>query len=245
MSAGALPLKGVIFDLFHTLTDVESKWSEIPHTWKMLGVDKYAWDHALLKSSRWRLVGEVRDPWEIFSRLAREVDPALPEDKVRDVMNRRIRRLTDCFQRVPRENLAMLEALKARGLKVALLSNADALEASAYADGHLRGLFDVEVFSCDAGSCKPEPEIFHACLRALDLDASDCVFVGDGGSDELQAAKAIGLRTILVSGVIEELFPERVPERIAIADAHVKWAHEVPRVLDNWAPAFAGETNNG
>ncbi|MEO5694830.1 MAG: HAD-IA family hydrolase [Usitatibacter sp.] len=237
--------KGVIFDLFHTLTARESQWSDVPATWSLLGVDRYDWDRAMLQSSRWRLVGEERDPYVIFRRLVSLCDASIPDDRVREVLVRRTQRFTECFQRVPAENVGMLKRLRASGYKLALLSNADAMEVTAYAAGNLQGLFDVEVFSCDAGHVKPEPEIFHSCLEALQLPASECVFVGDGGSDELQGAQAVGLRTILVSGVIEELFPERLPERIAVADRHVKWAHEVDGLIENWAPACRGVTPHG
>jgi FMN phosphatase YigB (HAD superfamily) len=53
------------------------------------------------------------------------------------------------------------------------------------------------------------------------------VFVGDGGSDELQGARAVGLRTVFVSGVIEELWPERIEPRRAVADHHVRWVPEL------------------
>ena len=101
------------------------------------------------------------------------------------------------------------------------------INMEAYRGSRLEGCFDVEVFSCEVGWVKPEPEIYRLCLQRLGLSASDCIFVGDGGSNELDGAKAVGLRTVFVSGVIEELWPERIASRRAIADHHVQWAHEV------------------
>jgi len=51
-------IRGLVFDLFHTLTARESEWSRHPATYEMLGVDRRAWDQVLIESSRWRLVGE-------------------------------------------------------------------------------------------------------------------------------------------------------------------------------------------
>jgi putative hydrolase of the HAD superfamily len=85
---------------------------------------------------------------------------------------------------------------------------------------------------------KPEVESFQACLLALSLEPKDCVFVGDGGSDELVGAKAAGLRTVFVSGVIENLFPERIPARIAVADHHIRRVPELLALLGlSTAPA--------
>jgi putative hydrolase of the HAD superfamily len=68
---------------------------------------------------------------------------------------------------------------------------------------------------------KPEPAIFQLCLERLGLPAGSCLFVGDGGSNELSAARAAGLTTVLMSGVIEELWPETIPARLKVADYHV------------------------
>ena len=224
-------VRGVIFDLFHTLTPRESEWSEHPTTCDMLGVDRRAWDRVLIQTSRWRLVGEERDPFTIFRRLVDQVDPAISDEHVRDVLARRTQRFRDCFDNIPAANVAMLQRLRKTGLRLALLSNADVMDIAAYSGSALAGLFDVEVFSCHAGCAKPEAPIYHACLEGLGLEAGECVFVGDGGSDELAGARAVGMRTIFVSGAIEELWPERIPGRQAIADHHVKNAWDVERLV--------------
>jgi putative hydrolase of the HAD superfamily len=221
------PIRGVIFDLFHTLTARESEWSEHPSLCDLLGIERRDWDRVLNESSRWRLVGAERDPYIIFRRLVDQVDAAIPDERVRELLAQRTLRFGDCFRRIPPANVAALRRLRAAGMRLALLSNADVLDIAAYGDSALRGLFDAEVFSCEAGCVKPEPAIYHACLDALGLGADECVFVGDGGSDELQGARAIGLRTVFVSGVIEELWPERIDVRRALADHHVRWVPEL------------------
>jgi putative hydrolase of the HAD superfamily len=222
------PVRGVIFDLFHTLTEPESVGSELlPGIAEALGIDRRAWDSVLLESSRWRLVGEVRDPHEIVRRLARHIDPHMPDATIRHALEVRTRRFADILRRIPAYNVAAIRALRDAGCKVALLSNADAIETASYGGCPLSGLFDVEMFSCDAGCAKPEPEIFHACLDALGLAAAECVFVGDGGSSELEGAKAVGMRTVFVSGAIEAHWPERIAPRAAVADHHVRWVPEL------------------
>jgi putative hydrolase of the HAD superfamily len=197
----------------------------------MLGVDRRAWDRVLIETSRWRLVGEERDPFTIFRRLVDQVDRTITDERAREVLARRTERFGDCFRNIPEANVSMLRRLRADGYRIALLSNADVMDVEPFLTSPLAGLFDAEIFSCDVGCAKPEPEIYRKCLEALGLAAADCIFVGDGGSDELQGAKAVGLRTIFVSGVIEELWPERIGPRREIADAHVQWAWEVPRIM--------------
>jgi putative hydrolase of the HAD superfamily len=108
---------------------------------------------------------------------------------------------------------------------------------AAWHDSALAGLFDAEVFSCTAGCVKPEPAIYQQCLSALGLDAAECVFVGDGGSNELVTAKDLGMSTIFVSGIIAELWPERIGERLATCDHHVERVPEVVALLQDFLHA--------
>ncbi len=223
--------KGVIFDLFHTLTGLESEWSDLPVTSDFLGIDRRTWDGVLHEKSRLRLTGELSDPFLILRDLAHQVDPTIGEAKIREAVAIRTRRFREALQRTPSANLDALRRLRKSGLRLGLISNADTMEVASWAECPLVGLFDFEVFSCDVGLMKPEPAIYRTCLDGLALAPSECLYVGDGGSNELVGAKELGLTTVFVSGVIAELWPERIAARIASADHHLKWAHEVPGLL--------------
>ena len=43
---------------------------------------------------------------------------------------------------------------------------------------------------------KPAPAIFRQCAQMLDVKPEDCLYVGDGGSQELTAARALGMRAV-------------------------------------------------
>jgi len=223
-----MPVRGVIFDLFHTLTGRESEWSALPWTSDVLGIDRRVWDERLTAGSRSRLTGEQQDPYEILRSLAHAVDPAIPEQRIREALRIRIERFRHAVTRVPAENVETLRTIRAAGLRLGLISNADVMEVAAWADGPLAGLFDAEVFSCAAGCVKPEPAIYAKCLESLGLPAAECLFVGDGGSDELVGAKQAGLSTVFISGIVAELWPERVAPRLAIADHHIE---RIPELL--------------
>jgi putative hydrolase of the HAD superfamily len=225
--------KGIIFDLFHTLTGRETESSSLPFTSEVLGIDRRRWDELLLQHSRWRLAGEVRDPYTILATLARLADPGVPDATIREALRVRVQRFRDALVRIPQENLATLRELRRRGLRIGLVSNADALEVAAWSDSPVSSLIDVAIFSCEVGSVKPEPEIYERCLRDLALDPADCLFVGDGGSDELVGARHVGLRTVFVSGVMSELWPHLVPQRLACCDHHVERLPEVLALINS------------
>jgi putative hydrolase of the HAD superfamily len=223
--------RGVIFDLFHTLTGLESEWSDLPLTSDLLKIDRRAWDQIVTMKSRRRLTGEQRVPYLIVREMAHEIDPTISDERIRAAAEIRVRRFQHALQRIPAANVEMLKRLRAAGLRLGLVSNADAMEVATWKDCPLAGLFDSEVFSCEVGLVKPEPAIYRKCLDELALRASECMFVGDGGSNELIGAKEVGLTTVFVSGVIAELWPERIPPRIEMSDHHIDWASQLPELL--------------
>jgi putative hydrolase of the HAD superfamily len=224
-------IRGVVFDLFHTLTGPESQWLGAVFTSDALGIDRRTWDRVLHFESRWRLAGEERDPFCILRRLADVVDPSIPDEMVRAAVDLRLHRFKTALDTIPRENLDVLHELRDRGLRLGLVSNADASEVLGWSECPLCGLFDVEVFSCEVGAVKPEAELFNSCLKRLGLDAKECLYVGDGGSDELHASKALGFRTVFISGVIAELWPERISERMAVAGHHITRLPELVAIV--------------
>lgn len=43
---------------------------------------------------------------------------------------------------------------------------------------------------------KPDEEIFRRCVNSLQADAGDCLYVGDGGSRELETAQKLGMKAV-------------------------------------------------
>ena len=197
----------------------------------MLGIDRQLWDDVMTAHSRSRLTGEERDPHAILCALVHAADSTIPDNRIREALRIRIQRFRDSLLRVPPQNVLALSRLRAAGFRLGLVSNADVMEVAAWPDSPLAGLFDVEIFSCEVGCMKPEPAIYRKCLEGLGLSAGDCLFVGDGGSNELVGARDVGLTTVFVSGVVSELWPDRVPQRLAVCDHHVEWMPEVLRLL--------------
>jgi hypothetical protein len=76
-------VKGVLFDLFHTLTDVESNWSDLPRTSDGLGIDRAATPQPGSRGAlcpcdtpHIRLNPESRDPGRPRLRLVNGLRPA-------------------------------------------------------------------------------------------------------------------------------------------------------------------------
>ena len=89
---------------------------------------------------------------------------------------------------------------RARGNRTALLSNGVIdIIARVRAERDLDRWFDVVIVSCEVGRCKPDPTIYRMCIARLGVPAALTLFVDDG-VDNLQAAEAVGLRTLHFTG---------------------------------------------
>jgi putative hydrolase of the HAD superfamily len=105
--------------------------------------------------------------------------------------------------------LPVLDDLRGRGLKLALLSNTGRdLEAFVAHHG-----IDVDVILTSRlhGKTKPHETIFRAVLGRLLVDAANAVMVGDDPQDDVAGARAVGMRAWLVDR--EGRFPEH-PDRL-------------------------------
>lgn len=217
--------QAVIFDLFHTLTAIERSWG--PYTYEILGVDQDAWNGQLLEHSPDRLEGRMTDPSEIISTLARAINPGISDETIAKAVMSRAARFRKAVVEIPESNLRVLASLKKNDKKVALVSNADASEIDGWGDSPLTTLLDEVIFSCEVGSQKPKPEIYQICLERLGLEAKDCTFVGDGGSNELKGAQAVGLTTVMVTAHIEHYPPEKLAARRTHADYVIRTLGEL------------------
>jgi putative hydrolase of the HAD superfamily len=105
--------------------------------------------------------------------------------------------------------LPALAAMRRNGLRVGLISNGqrDLVE---FAQHHALEV-DVAVGSTDHGRIKPHPSIFETALAALGAEPPEAVMVGDSYADDIEGARALGIRAILVDR--EGLYPDE-PDRI-------------------------------
>jgi putative hydrolase of the HAD superfamily len=91
-----------------------------------------------------------------------------------------------------------LELLRARGLRLGVVSNSDGKVDAALAAAGLRPYFEVVVDSTLAGVEKPDPRIFGVALDAMGLAADDAVYVGDVYEVDVVGARRAGLQPVLL-----------------------------------------------
>lgn len=89
----------------------------------------------------------------------------------------------------------LISLLKGRGYKIGFLSNT---EIPAMEFFHQRGYtqFDVAIFSCKEGICKPDKRIYERALDRLGVQPHEAVFIDDRG-ENVRGAQDVGLYAIL------------------------------------------------
>ena len=96
---------------------------------------------------------------------------------------------------------AVLPALRARGLRLAVVSNADgrvaALLAAAGLAPHLEAILDSHL----EGVEKPDPALFLRALQRLGVRAERACYVGDIHAIDVLGARAAGIAPVLVDPV--------------------------------------------
>jgi putative hydrolase of the HAD superfamily len=94
---------------------------------------------------------------------------------------------------------ALLDALRDRGLKLGLVSNAfdpGWLLRRDLADQGLADRLDVAVFSSEVGRRKPDPLIFERALAELGVSPERALFVGDTLAADVAGARTLGMTTV-------------------------------------------------
>lgn len=199
-------VRGLCFDLFNTLVNVAAVPAQLGRfTADILGVTRTAWNDACFSP-----LHEICRPSlhvENIRVIAHSIDPAIPDSLIRQAVEERQQRFDAALQQIAPDVLEVLNELRQRGYRLALVSNASSAEIRAWHRSPLASHFDTVVFSCDCGARKPQPSIYREALARLELAAGECLFIGDGGSNEHFGAHAVGMRSVLLK---QHLQPDTV-----------------------------------
>ena len=134
------------------------------------------------------------------------------------------------------ETLAVFEALRARGLKIGILSNTtwprSHHEKVFERDGVLH-VIDGAVYTSETATAKPHRDAFHEALAAVEVSIpSRAVFVGDRPWDDIHGAQQVGMRAVLIP---HSNIPEvQQVDVTVVPDAVITDLTELLAVIDAW-----------
>lgn len=204
------PIEAVLFDLHCTLVDQGDGRTWLELAWRRaarpgtaqaaLGEAGFAglagwadrcWEHALEvdpRSERDLSTARHREVWDALVRRQPLVAP--------DLAAALYETLLDTW--VPYgDALPVLRDLRARGLRLGVLSNAGVDVRQVLDRSGMSPLLDAVVVSHEVGAVKPDPRIFERALELLGTGAGRTLMVGDNPHDDAGAAR-LGIRTLLL-----------------------------------------------
>jgi putative hydrolase of the HAD superfamily len=192
--------QAVVFDFFGTLSVPSSPQRRIAAITEIAtAIGAPAEEFRALWWRTWpeRCIGAMGDftsaLHDVAARLGVEVsEPVLAEAAgARRLSERGFRELRD-------DAVTTLRALRDWGVGTALISDCTEELPDEWAESPIAPYIQVPVFSCTAGIKKPDPRIYALAYEGLDHAPADCLFVGDGSSNELSGATAVGMSAVRI-----------------------------------------------
>ena len=188
-------IRAVIFDMYETL---------ITHFQSTLYFGKQMAADAGIPENKFRELWDLTEQDRTIGKLTLEqvIEAILRENKCysdelfQRIVQKRIQVKEECFLHLHKSIIPLLSSLKEKGIKVGLISNCFSEETNVIRNSVLFQYFDAVCLSYEQGIQKPDKEIFRRCINKLNVKADECLYVGDGGSYELEAAKEIGMEAV-------------------------------------------------
>ena len=188
-------MHAVLFDLYETLvSELSVPVRRASSLATQLGVDDAAYKREWKSRRPEILLGHCTFQEalaQIRDKLGSRVDHAVLEQ----LRAERVAEKTAVLAKVEPEVFAAIAELRRRGVKLALVTNCLPEDVEGWERSPLHSFFSVTAFSHVAGVMKPDPAIYIATCRELDVTPQHALFVGDG-TDEVAGARAAGLEAV-------------------------------------------------
>jgi len=214
-----VPLRAILFDLGNTLVHYYTS-GEFPLVLRrclrecasVLGQtagharDEDLFERALLLNREqrdyavWPLADRLRELFGAYGSIDEASAEALGTAFLKPIF---------AMARLDPQAVPLLESLRARGIKTAIVSNtpwgspAGAWRAELTRHGLLDKV-DASVFCMDVGWRKPHRAPFDRALSLLDVRPADALFVGDDHRWDVVGAQNAGLRPVLLEAMVPE-----------------------------------------
>ncbi|MHA2282799.1 MAG: HAD family hydrolase [Promethearchaeota archaeon] len=92
----------------------------------------------------------------------------------------------------------ILKNLRGLGYKIGLITNCSAEVPLMWKNTEFSHLFDITIFSASVGMKKPDPQIYKLACEQMGVEPNECLYIGDGDSNELSGASQLGMQAIMI-----------------------------------------------
>ena len=190
----------VVFDLFGTLVD---NWSAKENQQLVADMAVALGGAGEEFNRRWEETRDERLKWghggplDSMGWVSQGLSDRVPPDRINQAAQIHLEFIKNRL--TPRADaVETLAQLKAAGYKVGLITDCYADVSLLWAETVLAQVVDAPVFSCDEGIKKPDARIYQLACDRLGVAPSGCLYVGDGGSNELSGASSFGMSAVQI-----------------------------------------------
>ncbi|MEN3047355.1 MAG: HAD family hydrolase [Candidatus Caldarchaeales archaeon] len=193
-------VRAVLFDLFGTLVPrypVEGHRESLRRMGEVLGVDWTRFAEAWVSRLEERIRGSCREVGECIRRVLEEIGAEAEDRRLSEAARIRLEFVRSCV--VPFGDVEpSIRELRSMGLRIGILSNSSPEVPGIWRSLEVSRLVDVHVFSCEVGIAKPDPRAFRIASSMLGVNPEEVVFVSDGPLAELEEARRVGMRSVMI-----------------------------------------------
>jgi putative hydrolase of the HAD superfamily len=193
--------KAVIFDLFGTIIDTfsQAEYEEVlSEMADILNAPASKFSQLWFDSFKERMTGDLDTPRGSIEYILRKLNLEVTEEEIEHASQ--VRLDFSARNMTPRTGaIEIITRLKSSGYKTGLISDCSQEIPKAWPQTAFAPLFDVTVFSCLVGMKKPDPRIYLMAAKKLGVTPQECVYIGDGSSQELTGALKVGMSPVLIS----------------------------------------------
>jgi putative hydrolase of the HAD superfamily len=181
--------------------------------------------------------GQVRPLFERLERIF-QLAPDIPVTVREGAVAAFMRPIFRCARRYD-DTIPVLRALRARGYRLAVVSNTPCGSPAPLWREELRRLeifdaVDASIFCVDIGWRKPAARIFQRALEVLQVPAEECLFVGDEPEWDVLGARNAGLPAVLI---------DRNQKHLSHQGARIEDLRQLDLLLNREARTGAGQGN--
>lgn len=202
--------RAVIFDMFETLVTLfEGRTYFGEDIAADIGADPKDFRREWHKIENDRSTGRytIEEGLEIVLKTLGVYTP----EKVKLAAGKRLEALGDTFSVIQPESVRLLDELKKKGILIGLITNTFSDERDLIRESILFSYFDVALISYEQGIIKPDLRLYRMMTDKLGVRADECIYVGDGGSRELYAAREAGMHPVQCTWFHERAFEPHIP----------------------------------
>ncbi|MEV4655196.1 HAD family hydrolase [Micromonospora sp. NPDC049301] len=187
--------QAVLFDFFGTLTRSVQRGAAHLGTAELLGCPTETLNEVLNRTYYERATGRFGNAEATLRWVCAQAGVHPSDRAVRAAVASR-HRAVRADTRLRADAVPVLAALRQRGLRTGVISDCTHELPAFLPQLAIAPLLDVRVYSVQVGRCKPDAALYLTACRRLGLAPRDCLYVGDGGSQELTGAERAGMSAV-------------------------------------------------